>query len=79
MKSYTCGLKNFMNYLVDKKYVSHFDDYDALANFDAGKSTDLVKSYIKILKKTLKPTSVNAYVAPIILFFDMNRTSIFKL
>jgi len=78
LKSYTYGLKKFMRYLVDKKQISNIEDYSTLANFDGGTSTDLIKSYIKILKKTVKPTSVNAYVAPIFLFFDMNRTSIFK-
>ena len=78
LRSYTYGLKKFMQYLTDKKQISNIEDYSTLAKFDGGKSTDLIKSYIKILKKTVKPTSVNAYVAPIFLFFDMNRTAIFK-
>lgn len=78
LKSYTYGLKNFMNFLVDQKHISHNEDYSTVAGFDAGKSTDLVKLFIKVLKKRVKPTSVNAYVAPIFLFFDMNRTSLFK-
>lgn len=76
-RSYTSGLKNFMQFLVEKGYLKH-EDYTTLADFDAGTSTDLVKAYIKVLKKRVKPPSVNAYVAGIILFFDMNRVVLFK-
>lgn len=52
-------MKNFLNYFVDQKYISHNEDYSTVASFDAGKSTDLVKLFIKILKKRVKLTSVN--------------------
>ena len=67
-----------MNFLVQNDYLPHNEDFKSLAEFDAEKSTDLVKSFIKKIKKQLKPTSVNAYVSPIILFFDMNRAPLYK-
>jgi len=77
--SYTYGLRNFMDYLVRQKYITHNEDFSTVAEFDAEKSTDLVKAFIKNMKKRgLKPLSVNAYIAPVFLFFDMNRTAIFK-
>jgi integrase/recombinase XerD len=77
-RSYTYGLKNFMKFLVEKGHLKHDDDYTILAGFDAGTATDLIKLHIKVLKKRVKPPSVNAYVAGIFLFFDMNRVSLFK-
>jgi len=70
-RSYTYGLKNFMQFLVERGHLKYNKDYTALADFDAATSTDLLKAYIKVLKQRVKPTSVNAYVAGIILFFDM--------
>lgn len=78
-RSYTYGLRNFMNYLAKNKHISKNEDFTKLVKFDAGKSTDLVKAYIKNMKKrNLKPLSVNAYLAPVFLFFDMNRVGVFK-
>lgn len=76
-RSYTYGLKKFMTYLFEKKKISHVEDFESLTKFDSGKSTDLVKSFIKNLKQKVKPTSVNAYVAPLFLFFEMNRVILF--
>jgi len=76
-RSYTYGLNKFMTFLFEKKIILHVEDFQTLSSFDSGKSTDLVKSFIKILKQGLKPTSVNAYVAPLSLFFEMNRVVLF--
>jgi integrase len=76
-RSYTYGLKKFMTYLFEKKKISHIEDFQSLIEFDSGKSTDLVKLFIKNLKQKVKPTSVNAYVAPLFLFFEMNRVVLF--
>ena len=57
--------------------ISHVEDFESLIKFDSGKSTDLIKLFIKNLKQKVKPTSVNAYVAPLFLFFEMNRVILF--
>jgi len=49
--SYTYGLRNFMDYLASQKHIAHNEDFTAVAGFDAEKSTDLVKAFIKHLKK----------------------------
>ncbi len=78
-QSYTYGMRNFMDYLVNQKYISDIEDFSTVVGFGPEKSTDILKLFIKRLKKRgLKPLSVNAYVAPVFLFFDMNRVSLFK-
>ncbi len=76
-KSYTYGLNKFMRFLTDNHHLANIEDYETLAGFDQGKSTDLVKMYIKNIKKNLTPPSVNAYVAGVLLFFATNRTALF--
>lgn len=78
-QSYTYGMRNFMVYLVAQKHISDIEDFSTVVGFGPEKSTDILKLFIKSLKKRgLKPLSVNAYVAPLFLFFDMNRVSLFK-
>ncbi|QMU54566.1 MAG: hypothetical protein GKS07_06550 [Nitrosopumilus sp.] len=64
--------EKFMIYLFEKKKISHVEDFEPLAKFNSGKSTDLVKLFIQNLKQKVKPTSVNVYVAPLFLFSEMN-------
>jgi len=79
IRSYTYGMRNFMDYLVTQKHILHNEDFSKVVSFGAEKGTDLLKLFIKSLKKRgLKPLSVNAYVAPLFLFFDMNRVTLFK-
>ncbi len=79
IRSYTYGMRNFMVYLVAQKYITTNEDFSTVVGFGPEKSTDLLKLFIKYLKKRgLKPLSVNAYVAPLFLFFDMNRVALFK-
>lgn len=79
IQSYTYALRNFMVYLVNQKYITHCEDFSTVVSFGQSKSTDILKLFIKSLKKRgLKPLSVNAYVAPLFKFFGMNRVLLYK-
>lgn len=72
-RSYVYGLDRFMKFLLTTKKISHVDDFTLLTDFDSDKITDVLEEYVFELNQTLKPRSINAFLAPVELFFEMNR------
>jgi|APSaa5957512535_1039671.scaffolds.fasta_scaffold10316_2 integrase len=72
-RSYVYGLERFMKFLFTTKKISDVDNFTLLTDFDSDKITDVLEEYVFKLNQTLKPKSINAFLAPVELFFEMNR------
>ena len=72
-RSYVYGLDRFMKFLFTNKKISDVDNFTSLTDFDSDKITDVLEEYVFELNQTLKPNSINAFLAPVELFFEMNR------
>jgi len=62
-----------MKFLSMNKKISDVDNFTALTKFDSDKIADVMEEYVLELNQTLKPKSINAFLAPVELFFEMNR------
>lgn len=62
-----------MKFLFENKKISDVESFTSLIEFDSDKITDEMEEYVFELNKTLKPKSINAFLAPVELFFEMNR------
>ncbi len=72
-RSYVYGMDKFMKFLLKNKRISDVENFTSLSDFDSDKITDLLEEYVFELNQTLKPKSINAFLAPVELFFEMNR------
>ena len=62
-----------MKFQYSNKKISGVEDYLFLTNLNSDRITDFLEEYVFELNQTLKPKSINAFLAPVELFFEMNR------
>ena len=72
-RSYVYGMDKFMKFQYLNKKIADVEDYSFLADLNSDKITDFLEEYVFELNQTLKPKSINAFLAPVELFFEMNR------
>ena len=54
-----------MKFLFTTKKISNIDSFTLLTDFDSNKITDVLEEYVFELNQTLKPKSINAFLAPV--------------